>query len=119
MSKEISKDLVKVIVEGIQHKKGKEIVSVDLTNIDNAEVSGFVICEGDSSTHVTSIADSVAAYVKKSKLTSVYGKDGYDNAEWIVVDCGSLFVHVFQPHVRKYYNIEELWADCPVEKIND
>ncbi|MDA3882505.1 MAG: ribosome silencing factor [Bacteroidales bacterium] len=119
MAKNNLKELIEVVVEGIQQNKGKKIVSVDLSNINNAEVSGFVICEGDSSTHVSSIADSVVSTVKKSKVAPVFGKDGYDNAEWIVIDVGAIFVHVFQPDVRRYYNIEELWADCPVKTYND
>lgn len=110
--------LLETIIEGIKEKKGKEIVSLNFSKIENAEVSHFVICEGDSTTHVAAIADSVIDMVAKQKTGRFYGKDGYENAEWIILDFASIFVHVFQPHVRSYYSIEELWADCPRNDYN-
>ncbi|HPY82609.1 MAG TPA: RsfS/YbeB/iojap family protein, partial [Bacteroidales bacterium] len=47
-----------------------------------------------------------------------YGKEGYKNSEWIILDYSDIFVHIFQPHIRKHYNIEELWADCFIQEYN-
>ena len=110
--------LLETIIQGIKEKKGKAIVSLNFSSIDNAEVSYFVICEGDSSTHVSAIADSVSDMVAKQKTGRLYGKDGYENAEWIILDFADIFVHVFQPHIRSYYQIEELWADCSLQEHN-
>jgi len=118
MSKNSTKELLKVIVEGIQERKGKNIISIDFKNINNAEVKYFVVCEGDSSTHVGAIADSVTEYVRKNNTSSLCGKDGYENAEWVILDYADIFVHVFQPDIRQYYNLEELWADCPIQEYN-
>lgn len=104
--------LVKTIIEGIQEKKGKNIVSLDFKKIENAICRYFVICEGNSSTQVGAIADAVEDYVQKKLKEKVWGSAGYENAEWIFLDYGDVLVHVFQPHIRQYYNIEELWADC-------
>ena len=96
----------------MQKKKGKHIVSLDFKKIENAICRYFVICEGDSSTQVDAIASSVEDLVQKELKVKTWGSAGYENAEWIFLDFGEVFVHVFQPHTRQYYNIEELWADC-------
>ena len=116
MTKKRTNELLDTIIYGIQEKKGKEIVSLDFSKIENAEFKYFVICEGDSTTHVAAIADSVIETVSKNKIGRVYGKDGYENSEWIILDYSDIFVHVFQPHTRRYYNIEELWADCSIQE---
>ncbi|MCX7697077.1 MAG: ribosome silencing factor [Bacteroidales bacterium] len=71
----------------------------------------FLICHGDSSVQVRSMADALLgefAYEKKLKPSHV---EGYQNAEWILLDYGNLIVHIFQKHAREYYQIEKLWGD--------
>lgn len=112
MTKITANQLVKTIVEGIQEKKGKRIVTLDFKKIENAICRYFVICEGDSSTQVDAIADEIEDYTRKELGEKPWGTAGYDNAEWIFLDYGDVIVHVFQPHMRAYYNLEDLWADC-------
>ncbi|MCQ2608180.1 MAG: ribosome silencing factor [Bacteroidales bacterium] len=112
MAKATATQLVKTIVEGIREKKGKNILSLDFKKIDNAICRYFVVCEGDSSTHVDAIADSVEEYVRINAGEKPWGSAGYENAEWIFLDYGDVIVHVFQPHIREFYKLEELWADC-------
>ena len=119
MAKVSSTQLLKAIVEGIKEKKGKNIVSLDFKKIDNAICRYFVICEGDSSTQVDAIADEVEDYVRKKTGEKVWGSSGYENAEWIFLDYGDVIVHVLQPHIREYYKIEDLWADCPKKEYNN
>ena len=104
--------MVKAIIEGIREKKGKNIVTLDFKKIDNAICRYFVICEGDSSTQVDAIADEVEEYTRKKTGEKAWGTAGYDNSEWIFLDYGDVIVHVFQPHIREYYKLEDLWADC-------
>jgi ribosome-associated protein len=118
MSKMSTEDSLKVIIEGIQELKGENIVSINFSQIENSEFEYFVICEGNSNTHVTAIADSVVSFVRENNVGILCGKDGYENSEWIILDFANIFVHVFQPHIRQYYNIEELWADCPIKEHN-
>ena len=116
MSKVISsKKLLSTIIEGIEEKKGERIISLDFKKIDNAICKYFVICEGNSTTHVSAISDSVVEYTQKMTGTKVWKSAGYENAEWIILDYADIMVHVFQPHVRNYYAIEELWADCIIK----
>ncbi|MGC9150200.1 MAG: ribosome silencing factor [Microbacter sp.] len=112
-----SKQLVNSIVEGIQEKKGKNIVVVDLTKFENAACSFFVICEGDSTTHISAITRSVKDYVHKKTETKPVAIDGTDNAQWVAMDYLQAIVHIFQQEPRMFYDIEHLWADAEIVKI--
>lgn len=114
MAKSIStKKLLSTIIEGIQEKKGENIISLDFKKIENAICKHYVICEGNSNTHAAAIADGVVKFVQDNTKVKVWQRAGYENAEWIILDYAEIMVHIFQPYVRNYYNIEELWADCP------
>lgn len=108
-----------MIIEGIQERKGKRITVVDLSGIEGVAASGFVICQGSSTMQVAAIADSVREYVQEHGGVKPYNYDGYQNSQWIVIDYGDLFVHVFLPDVRETYNLEELWSDADIEEVPD
>ena len=112
-------ELTQVIIESIQNLKGKRIVDIDLSHIENAICSNFIICEGGSNTQVSAIAEAVVKGVKAETKQRPIGKDGEDEAKWIVIDYGSVMVHVFQRETREYYNLEGLWADGIVNQIED
>ncbi len=114
-----NKQIVDKIVEGIQERKGKNIVVVDLNKLQESPCCYFVICEGDSSVHVNSIANSIKDYVREQIKVKPYATDGFENSEWIAMDYGQIIVHVFQRHIREYYDIEHLWADAALIKIED
>ena len=99
--------LVKKITEGIQEKKGKNIVIADLTAINDTICSYFVICQGNS------------PYVHKEINDKPTGIDGLRNAEWVAMDYSDVLVHVFLPETRNFYNLEHLWADAKLTQIPD
>ncbi|MDE5625459.1 MAG: ribosome silencing factor [Muribaculaceae bacterium] len=107
------------IIEGIQERKGRAIAVVDLSEIESAPVSEFIICQGNSSQQVAAIADSVRDYLLDNYGIKPYNYDGYRNAQWIVIDYGDTLVHVFPRETRQLYNLEELWADAPITEIPD
>lgn len=108
-----------MIIEGIQERKGRAIAVVDLSEIESAPVSEFIICQGNSSQQVAAIADSVRDYLLDNYGIKPYNYDGYRNAQWIVIDYGNTLVHVFTRETRQLYNLEELWADAPITEIPD
>lgn len=108
-----------IIIEGIQERKGRAIAVVDLSEIESAPVSEFIICQGNSSQQVAAIADSVRDYLLDNYGIKPYNYDGYRNAQWIVIDYGDTLVHVFTRETRQLYNLEELWADAPITEIPD
>lgn len=114
-----SKELLNAIVEGVQERKGKKISHVDLTELESVSTEHFIICEGTSTMQVSAIADSIREYVHGNLGVKPYNYDGYRNAQWIVIDYGNVFVHVFLPEFREYYNLEQLWNDAKIEEIPD
>lgn len=109
--------LAALAVEGIKEKKGQDIVSLDLRNVKNAITDYFVICHAESTTQVAAIADSVEEEIYKATGEEPWHKEGFQNAEWILLDYVSVVIHVFQKEKRDFYAVESLWADAEVSKI--
>jgi ribosome-associated protein len=105
------------VVEGMQEKKAKEIVCIDLRNIKNAVADFFIICHADSKTHVDTIASSVEEIVFKKRKEEPFHREGYENSEWILLDYLTVVAHVFQKEQREFYGIERLWADAEIKRI--
>ena len=114
-----NEQIVEKIVEGIQERKGKNIVIVNLNKLQEAPCCYFVICEGDSSVHVNSIAQSIKDWVREQIKVKPYATDGFENSEWIAMDYGQIIVHVFQRATRAFYDIEHLWADADLTRLPD
>ena len=112
-----SEKLIDAIIEGIERQKGLEIIKIDLTKIHHSECNYFIICHGNSSTHVNSIAHSVEDTVEEIADEKAWHKHGYENSLWILLDYSDIMVHVFQKETRNFYNIENLWADAGIEEI--
>ena len=110
-----TKVLIEKITEGIQEKKGKNIVIADLTNIDDTICQYFVICQGNSPSQVVAIVDSIKEFTRKGAGTKPSAIDGQRNAEWVAMD----FSDVFLPEARNFYNLEHLWADAKLITIPD
>ena len=116
--KEIStKKLLETIIEGIRNRKGQRIVTIDLRKIKEAPVEYMLICEGQSNTQVTAIADEVDDYVRTTTHVHPLSVAGQENAEWIAMDYGTVFVHIMQREPRAFYDIEHLWADGKVTEL--
>ena len=116
---EQTKQLVQVITEGIQEKKGSDIVIVDLTKMESTICKYFIICQGNSPAQVEAITESVGDMARerlKEKPTHVVG---LENAQWVAMDYTDVLVHIFLPEARDFYNLEELWQDAPVTQIPD
>lgn len=111
--------LVEKITEGIQEKKGKNIVVADLTGIGDTICKYFVICQGNSPSQVAAIVDSVKEYVRKKITVKPAAVDGLRNAQWVAMDYSDVLVHVFLPETRNFYNLEHLWADAKLTTIPD
>jgi ribosome-associated protein len=111
--------LSEVVVKGLQDLKGENIVNIDLNGIENAICSNFIVCTGTSSTHVSSLANSVEKEVRTTLQEKPWKKEGFGNSEWVILDYVDTVVHVFQEEKRNFYNIDGLWADAKVTEIKD
>ena len=112
-----NKQLLESIISGIQEKKGKNIITIDLRGIPGVICDYFVICEGNTTPQVAAIAESVEHIVKTNIQESPIRVQGQQLAEWIGIDYGDIIVHIFLPELRSYYNIDNLWSDAKSEKI--
>jgi ribosome-associated protein len=111
--------LVKEVIKGIQDKMGKEIACINLARISSTVCDYFVVCHGNSNTHVSAIAEGIEDQVIRETGLKPSRKEGFSNAEWILLDYLDVVVHVFQQEVREHFKIEDLWADAPVKIIED
>ncbi len=109
--------LITFVVKGIEEVKGKDIAILDLRTIENTVCDYFIICNGTSNTHVTAIVNSVKKTVSKEIKDKPWHTEGYDNAEWVLMDYVNVIVHVFQKHTREFYDIEGLWGDAKVTAV--
>lgn len=112
-----SVELTNAVIEGMQKKIGLDIIRLDFEKIPNAMCRFFVICHGTSKTQVDSIADSVDEVVKSTIGLNPWHKEGYENAEWILLDYVDVVVHIFQEKTRLFFNLEGLWADAEKQII--
>jgi len=111
--------LLDTIIKGIQDKKGREIVTLNISELENALCDYFVICHGTSSRHVDGIIDSIEQVVKKELNKKPFHKEGIENLTWVLLDYASVIIHVFQKEYREFYNLEDLWGDAPMHKYQD
>ncbi|UZO80558.1 ribosome silencing factor [Aquimarina sp. ERC-38] len=119
IQKEIDTDqLIAEIIRGIEEVKGDDISILDLRDIDNTVCNYFVICNGTSNTQVNAIVNSIQKIVSKSLKDKPWHVEGSENAEWVLIDYVHVVVHVFQKHIREFYDIEGLWGDAKTTTIN-
>ncbi len=120
MSKNIEKQaLIDKIVEAIQDTKGEDVMIFDLSNIENSVAETFVICSANSNTQVSAIAGNIEKKVRNDLKERPWHVEGAENAMWVLVDYVSVVVHIFQKQVRDYYEIEELWGDAKITKVEE
>ncbi len=112
-----SDQLITTILGGIEDVKGKEIKILDLRELENTVCDYFIICEGTSNTQVNAIVNSIQKKVSKELKDHPWHIEGSDNAEWVLMDYVNVVVHVFQKHIRQYYDIESLWGDAKMTEI--
>ena len=103
--------LQKLAVTALEDIKAKDIEVLNTSKI-SALFDRIIIATGDSNRHVKSLARNVYDVVKEAG-GQVIGIEGEESGEWVLVDLGDIVVHVMQPAVRAYYNLEELWKVVP------
>jgi ribosome-associated protein len=111
-------DLIAVIIKGIDGVKGEDIQLLDLREIENTVCDYFIICSGNSNTQVNAISGAVQKTVSKELKDKPWHIEGQNNSEWILMDYVNVVVHIFQKQIREFYDIESLWGDAKITKIN-
>ena len=116
--KEPREILIESVITAMTDKKARNPVILDFSGMKGTVCDAFVICHGSSRTQVEAIADHVIGEVKKQTGQNPWHKEGYENAEWILIDYSDVVIHIFQEERRRFYNIEQLWADALITKVD-
>jgi len=109
-----SEELTSLIIQGMEDTKAKNIIILDLQDIDHAITNYFVICHGSSKPQLEAIADSIVEKTVKNLKAKPWHKEGFENAEWILLDYVDVVVHIFREDRREFYQLEKLWADANI-----
>lgn len=110
--------LYKSIIKAIQDKKGENIVSLDLRKIPEAVADFFIICEANNQPQIRAITDSIEEEVRKKCGETPYHHEGKQNLQWVLIDYVNIVVHVMTSETRKFYRLEEMWSDAPLQEHN-
>jgi ribosome-associated protein len=100
--------LAKIAVAALEDIKGRDIVVFNVKKM-TALFDKVIIVSGDSNRQLRALANNVCEEVKKAG-GSVFSTEGEQTGEWVLVDLGAVIVHVMQPAIRQYYNLEEIWG---------
>ena len=106
--------LQKIVVGALEDIKGKDIEVINTTKLTSM-FDRVVIATGDSNRQVKALARNVHEKVRDAG-GEVISIEGEDAGEWVLVDIGDIVVHVMQPSIRQYYNLEELWQATPAQR---
>lgn len=104
-----SREMAKLAVEALEDKKGEEIKVIDISEV-SVLADYFIIASGSNSSQVQALCDNVA---EKLGRAGIHTKqvEGYDSANWILLDFGDIIVHVFDRENRLFYDLERIWRD--------
>ncbi|MBW3571690.1 MAG: ribosome silencing factor [Gemmatimonadetes bacterium] len=108
-------DEVSRAVDLLFDRKANDVVLMDLRNLSSA-TDFFLIASGTSDTHVAAIADHMVDELKQAG-TRPLNVEGERGGRWILVDYFSFVVHVFHPAAREFYQLERLWGDAPIHRL--
>ena len=107
----------RLIAEAASDKKALDIVIMNMHDLTTT-TDYFIVCSATTSTQVRAIADNIEEEMAKVGETFLH-KEGYRNAEWILLDFGNCIVHVFTEEARRFYGLEDLWGEAPTEHYED
>jgi ribosome-associated protein len=97
-----------LVIKAVEDLKGKNIITLDVKHLTDV-MDTMIIVSGTSNRHVKSLADNARMELKKAGYLH-YGMEGEDAGEWVLVDFGGIVLHVMQPHIREFYDLERLWS---------
>ncbi|MBQ2187325.1 MAG: ribosome silencing factor [Bacteroidales bacterium] len=114
-----TEEVLKTIVETMLEAKAQDVTSLDMRELQSAVTDYFVICNAQSKTQVSSIAEKVIDNVRNKLHVHVYHEEGFENSEWILLDYIDVVVHIFLTEKRDFYKLEDLWADAERKNYED
>lgn len=111
-------DIAQAIAAAALEKKARDVAILDMSNlVDYTDL--FVLCSATNRRQVQAIADEVRRVAKQELGLPTVGVEGYEAARWVLVDFGSVVLHVFEEPMRGFYNLDALWRDAPRLPVPD
>ena len=107
-----AEDVARAAAQAAFDKKAEDVIAIDLTEFSDV-CDYFVIATGANARQVDTIVDEVEEKVAEAYGEHPFSIEGRDQRTWILMDYGSVVVHVFTPEARDYYRLEKLWGDAP------
>ena len=104
------KELAIIAAKALDEKKGKEISAIEITDLTTL-ADYFVIASGSSNTQINALCDNVEKALKEQAGEDPLHREGYRDGTWVLLDYGSICVHVFSQEAREFYSLERLWHD--------
>ena len=114
--KRLTGDVAKAVKAALD-KKASNVIVLDLRHTP-AFTDFFIVCSGQSQRQVKAIADGVEEALRAAKVRPAH-VEGYERADWILMDYFTFIVHVFTPQTRLFYSLERLWGDAERTEISD
>ncbi|HJO94969.1 MAG TPA: ribosome silencing factor [Victivallales bacterium] len=111
-----SKQLAELCIKIAESRKAEDIKSLKLTDISLVS-DYFIVCTGNSLPHLSAIAEWIKRKVREKYNIRPLAIDGEAQSQWIIIDFGSVMVHILTPEAREKYQLEELWGDA--EKLEE
>jgi len=113
-----SNELVKVVFNLLDDKKGEDIVAFDISKVSS--LADFImICSGNSDVHIKALCDHVLETLKKDYGVTPLKIDGYGLSKWVCIDYGQILVNIMGLNERDYYSLESIWGGCKKIKLED
>lgn len=107
--KEQSKEITKLAIQALEDKKAEDITVIDISEI-SVLADYFIIASGTNRNQIQAITDNVEEQLGKNG-TCVRQIEGYDTANWVLMDFGDIIVHIFDRENRSFYDLERIWRD--------
>ncbi len=111
-------DLALGIARAAAARKASELIILDLTGVSDV-TDYFVICSANTARQADAVMDEVEERCREDLGVKPYAIEGRENKNWILMDYGSVVVHVFLPEAREYYRLERLWGDAPRLELSE
>jgi ribosome-associated protein len=109
--------LVRLCAEGAFDKKAEDVVVLDMRGISSF-TDFFLIVSGTSEPQLKAIAGSIREKVREATGLRPIAEDGFPFSQWVIIDYGSVIIHIFQKERRDLYALESLWGDAPRLEIS-
>ncbi|NJD55354.1 MAG: ribosome silencing factor [Nitrospirae bacterium] len=112
-----SRELALTAAEAAFNKKAQDVIILELGDL-TVIADYFVICSGESTTQVRTVAEFIEHELSRKGITPI-GREGVRHGHWVLLDYGDVIIHVFEKETREYYGLEKLWMDARTIEVHE